>query len=543
MSKTEEKTNKKVYHKPKRFFEKSGAVDPEASYYVPLDNVVNSDNQDIKTMIDRGRYFSIFAPRQSGKTTFFKRLCSKLQDDPVYIAVVLSFQDNKNLEINRFYELIEMDLYNQLIHRLEEVNCEKTEAVEEFLSSHHLCDHISIRMLFEKLNRLIQYKKIVIFIDEFDGIPGKELENFLTLLRELYQKYKEVKQKALYSIGLVGIRNITKLIVGGVSPFNIADQVELPPFSLKNIRDLYSQYTDETNQPFTEEAIIKIHEETGGQPWLVNRLGTILTVKIKPGTIEPVDEQDAEKALQFLLKERNDHFDNLYEKAKIYKETFVEIVFDHVEYNPDDEDQSWLEQYGLVKNIEGYAVVGNNVYKNRYIKTFFKEARAYDNLSLQSYELSGNRLDMKRILLNFERYISRIGVSAFYQEEKPYEKTGQFLLTAWLYQFVREEQDDLRREVLSGLGRMDIMLTYKGKKYIIEIKVNHHDDVTGIIDEGLLQLTGKYLASEDADEGYLVVFDTRTPVGSRCEPQYHTDLQAGGKKVTVISFIIGIGKS
>jgi len=72
MPKKEEKTGKKVYHKPKRFFEKSGAVDPEASYYVPFDNVVNSDNQDIKTMIDRGRYFSIFAPRQSGKTTFFK---------------------------------------------------------------------------------------------------------------------------------------------------------------------------------------------------------------------------------------------------------------------------------------------------------------------------------------------------------------------------------------------------------------------------------------------------------------------------------------
>ena len=373
MPKKEEKTNKKVYQKPKRIFEKYGAVDPEMSYYVPLENVVNSDNLDIKTMIDRGRYFSIFAPRQSGKTTFFKRLCSQLHDDPVYVAVVLSFQDNKNLEINRFYELIEMDLYDQLIHRLKQVDCEKTEAVEEFLNSHHLHDHISLRVLFEKLNRIIQYKKIVIFIDEFDGIPRKELENFLTLLRELYQKYKEVKQKALYSIGLVGIRNITKLIVSGVSPYNIADQVELPPFSLQNIRDLYRQYTTETNQPFMEKAVKKIHKETAGQPWLVNRLGTILTVKIKPGTIEPIDEQDAEKALQFLLKERNDHFDNLYEKAKIYKETFVEIVFDHVAYNQYDEEQSWLEQYGLIRNKNENAVVANNIYKQRYVKIFHRQ--------------------------------------------------------------------------------------------------------------------------------------------------------------------------
>jgi hypothetical protein len=30
------------------------------------------------------------------------------------------------------------------------------------------------------------------------------------------------------------------------------------------------------------------------------------------------------------------------------------------------------------------------------------------------------------------------------KETKPYEKTGQFLLTAWLYQFVKEGAGDLR---------------------------------------------------------------------------------------------------
>jgi hypothetical protein len=184
-----------------------------------------------------------------------------------------------------------------------------------------------------------------------------------------------VKQKALYSVGLIGIRNITKLVVGGVSPFNIADNIDLPSFSLKNVRDLYDQYTEETNQPFTEAAVKKIYEETAGQPWLVNRLGTILTVDVKPGTVEPIDENDVETAIQRLLKEKNVHFDNLYEKAKLYKETFVEIVFDHVDYYPDDEDQSWLEQYGLIKDKDGHAVVANNIYKARYLKTFFREAK------------------------------------------------------------------------------------------------------------------------------------------------------------------------
>jgi hypothetical protein len=120
--------------------------------------------------------------------------------------------------------------------------------------------------------------RIVVFIDEFDGIPLEELENFLAAVRELYQKYKRQEQKALHAVGLVGIRNITKLVVGGVSPFNIADQVKPPPFTPDKVRELYAQYTAETNQPFTEEAIQRVYEYTSGQTWLVNRLGNILTI-------------------------------------------------------------------------------------------------------------------------------------------------------------------------------------------------------------------------------------------------------------------------
>lgn len=530
-------SEKMIYKKPKRIFEDSGTVNPEESYYVPLDNVTNRKKQDIKTMVDRGRYFSIYAPRQSGKTTFLERIRGELQKDRAYVVILLSFQNFRNVDKTQFYGLIERELYDQLKTRLSEVKCEKTGPVDRFLENHHLTDHISFMLLFEELNRLIQFKKIVIFIDEFDGIPLDELGNFLTTLRQLYLKYKTVQQKALYSVGLIGIRNITKLVVGGVSPFNIADQVDLPAFSLKNVHHLYSQYTEETNQSFTEKAVEKVYEETEGQPWLVNRLGTILTIDIKPETVDPINDRDVEKAIQTLLKERNDHFDNLYEKAKLYKETFVEIVFDNVEYNPDDEDHTWLEQYGLIKNNGGHAVVANNVYKARYIKTFFKEVKAYEDLSLQPYVLPGNRLDMKRILLNFERYISQIGVRAFYSEEKPYEKTGQFLLTAWLYQFARGEEGEVRYEVLSGLGRMDILLTYKGRKYIIETKVNRHDDPAGIINEGILQLSEKYLASENTAEGYLVIFDTKTHVGAVCKPREHT---AGDKKITSVT--IGIGR-
>ena len=216
------------YHPPKRIFEDTGYVDPKKSYYVQIENVVNRHNQDLKTMVDHGRYFSIFAPRQSGKTTFFRRFAKDLEIHPEYIFILMSFEYCKKNDTATFYSYIQDQIYNQLLDRLKRVHCPNLKAVQHFLNTHCLTKCNDFYSLFGQLNRIITHKKIVILIDEFDGIPLEEIEPFLSTLRALYQNYKEQKEKALYSVGLVGIRNITQLVVGGVSPFNIADHVEIP---------------------------------------------------------------------------------------------------------------------------------------------------------------------------------------------------------------------------------------------------------------------------------------------------------------------------
>jgi hypothetical protein len=328
--------------------------------------VVNSHNQDLKTMVDHGRYFSIFAPRQSGKTTFFMTFSMELEKDSNYIFILMSFEDCSNYSSHQFYTYLQEEIYEQLLHRLENIECNQKEEIKTFLNGHRLIDSASFFSLFKGLNNIITQKKIVIFIDEFDGIPVNEIGNLLTTIRKLYQKYKKHTDKALYSVGLVGIRNITQLVVGGVSPFNIADHVEIPPFTMQNIRDLYQQYTKETNQPFSEEAVQEIFEQTQGQPWLVNRLGTILTKQIKPETIDPIEIDDVNKAIQLLLLEKNAHFDNLKEKVLLYKESFNKINTQQVNFLPDDESQSWLYQYGLIKKQNDFAVISNTIYSKRF---------------------------------------------------------------------------------------------------------------------------------------------------------------------------------
>jgi len=354
------------YQKPKRRFERTGFVDPKTAYYVPLENVTNMDNDDMKTMVDHGRYFSIFAPRQSGKTTFFKMFSKSLETDANYIFILMSFENCENYDLNLFYHHIQDEIYGQLIQRLNIIKCDQLDAVQNFFNSHQLIDSYSFYLLFKQLNQIITHKKIVIFIDEFDGIPLDEIKNFLTTLRKLYQQYKDKTEKALYSVGLIGIRNITQLTIGGVSPFNIADHIKLPSFTLKNIKDLYSQYTHETNQLFTEEAVQKVYEQTQGQPWLVNRLGSIITTQIKPSTTDPITKDDVNQAVILLLKEKNNHFDNIKEKILLYKESFKKIASEKIVYLPDDDAQSWLYQYGLIKEKDNYAVLTNPIYRKRF---------------------------------------------------------------------------------------------------------------------------------------------------------------------------------
>ena len=522
------------YKKPRRIFEDSGTVNPGSAYCVDLENVVNTKNQDLKTIVDQGRYFSIFAPRQSGKTTFFERFCHRLEKDATYIPILVSFQSYKDIDKQQFYRLIQKDLYEQLINRLETVRCSEADVVRRCLDSIDLVDHISFRTLFEELNQCISSKKIFVFIDEFDGIPVGELENFLTTLRDLYQKYKSRKDKALYSVGLVGIRNIPKLIVGGVSPFNIADQVRLPSFTMKNVRDLYAQYTNETNQPFMEKAVQKVYEETTGQPWLVNRLGTILTVGIRPETTDPIVAEDVEKAVYILLYEENSHFDNITEKARQHKETFIDIVFNGVELVPGDEVQSLLLTHGLIKAQGKELHVSNPIYKKRFTMTFFGKASENVEVSARRYYLPDGDLNMEQVLSDFEKYIAQIGAVAFYSTNKPMEVTGKFQLTAWLYQFVSNGTGDLYYESRIGLGIMDIMLIHNKTRYVIETKINRY---SGTIDDALEQLTEKYLLPERIDQGYIVLFDPKTRVGELCTPQAH---QIENKEI--LSFNIGIGK-
>jgi hypothetical protein len=115
------------------------------------------------------------------------------------------------------------------------------------------------------------------------------------------------------------------------------------------------------------------------------------------------------------------------------------------------------------------------------------------------------RLDPARLLAAFLAFWRQHGEpilgSAPYHEVAPH-----LVLMAFLHR-VANGGGVLEREYAIGSGRMDLLLTYRGDRLAIELKVWRDGDADPR-PEGLIQLD-RYLDGLGLDTGWLVLFDRR----------------------------------
>ena len=91
-----------------REFNTSGPCDPDKHYTVMREALVDKG----QTLVDRGRFFTIFAPRQSGKTTYFQLLFRQLRTQG-YLPFWISFEGLKTLERPDFYAALQHRLQHE----------------------------------------------------------------------------------------------------------------------------------------------------------------------------------------------------------------------------------------------------------------------------------------------------------------------------------------------------------------------------------------------------------------------------------------------
>lgn len=294
-----------------RRFGTQGRVYPNKHYVV-------SRTEEVADFIDRvkeGRYIVLFAPRQTGKTTFFRLALEALTtQDITYFPIQLDFEDCEEYTSGDFYASLHREIQKEIERVFQKREEVPFSALVEFLVNTKITDHVSMREFFDGLaDHLASHynnsQRVILFIDSFHGIPLALENGFLALLRHIFLTDKPY---CPHSVCFVSVRSIIQRdMVNAVSPFNIQDAFHLPDFTLEQVRELLTQYTKEVGQTFGVGVVEALHKQTAGQPFLVNRLAEILTEEMEVLKTEPITIEHFSEAHTRILQEHNANFEHL----------------------------------------------------------------------------------------------------------------------------------------------------------------------------------------------------------------------------------------
>ena len=124
-----------------RHFGTHGRVRPEQHYVVPR----TAETADFINRVKDGRYIVLFAPRQTGKTTFLRLVLEVLSEtDPTYFPIQLDFQKMRNASPSTFYEHFHYMIRRHIAYVFQKRGGVPSEMLTQFLENTRLTDHLSM---------------------------------------------------------------------------------------------------------------------------------------------------------------------------------------------------------------------------------------------------------------------------------------------------------------------------------------------------------------------------------------------------------------
>ncbi len=442
-----------------REFNTSGPNIPSRHYTIQRTNLIEKG---IK-LVHNERYFTIWAPRQTGKSTYFRQLAEQLIKQG-YKAAHINFENYRNASLNSFLSSLSRNLKEQwgfdysqetdLSHIFELIQTQKTE-------------------------------KCVLIIDEVEGINKEYFGDFLHSIRNAYHSREN---HCLKSVILVGVSNITGIVSDNASPFNIADNLNVPYFTDKEVVELLGQHESETGQLFDDSVKRKISEITANQPGLVNGFARKLVENCPNKKI--IDYNDYLIAEHWYLNLAIDkNISNILNKANDERAFVQRLLFteEKIAFKINKPNIKYLHTNGLIKEDEnGYVTFWVPLYKKAVYDAFYPYSNGEKRSMLRSFIVSElfddkGKLILDTLIAGYKEYVKRRSLKVFLTKDKNgnYQSIKESALIysfeTYIQAFLQVVEGKSYREADTGLGKSDLIINVRSEEYLIETKVYYYE--------------------------------------------------------------------
>ena len=508
-----------------KVFNTTAVCIPSKHYMVDPSAIV----ADIRKMVDAGKYFSINRARQYGKTTTLNALKQILEND--YIVLSLSFEGITSAGFQSEGEFVQ--IFSRLILDLNEFHGvsipDKTvSALEEYSSREP--EKVKMDELFRTFRRWIvnEKKPFVLIVDEVDNAANDQVFlDFLGLLRDGYISREKDQMPAFWSVILAGVTDI-KHLKSKIrkddeskenSPWNIASDftldLSLPEDGIREMLDDYE--ADHHTGMDTGLIANKIRRYTNGYPFLVSRICQLISERLVPETFETLSDvwtdEGVETAIKILVTEKNTLFDSLMSKLENYKKLRdqlrrILLRGEIIEYLPDNREQEQLMMYGFIINDHNTVAVANRIFEMRLYKYYVGESKFADEMREDALDnkpafIENGELNVPLIMERFietQKYIRNLNDEK--AEKRFIEEEGREKFLTYISPIINGIGTYSVEDRTRDRKRMDVVIHYRGRRYIIELKIWHGERYNAMGEEQIMD----YLDSYGLDTGYLLSF-------------------------------------
>ncbi len=507
-------------------FNTSGPNIAEQHYTIERIGLINKG---IK-LVEKERYFTIWAPRQTGKSTYFGQLGKSLEKIGYKVAHI-NFENYKNASLDSFLYCLLGELQN-------------------FWNIEFSKD-IDLAKIFQIISET-KNQKFVLIIDEVEGINKEYFNDFLHSIRNAYHSRQN---HSLKSVILVGVSNIVGVVSDNASPFNIADNLNVPYFTDNEVYELLGQHETETGQLFEEKVKQKISQITANQPGLVNGFAMKL-VEDNPDT-KILTYNDYLKVEDWYLRIAIDkNFANILNKAKEERKFVERLLFteDQIPFDIDRESIKLLHTNGLIKDDgNGFVTFWVPFYKKRLYKAFYPYTNGEQSVITRTiyspdYFTEEGDLKLEKLITTYKEYVKRRGFNVFREKD---EKGNYLSLreAALIYSFetyinatMQELKGKIYREANTGLGKSDMIINIANNEFLIETKIFYSP---GSFEDGKKQLA-YYCKSLGLNKGLYLVFcpnDIKYPKTIKEQTEAIESPAGSGYLVEIITYLIEFDES